>query len=93
MSDHFRTLCIKGLKHCDCIFDISKNCINQSIETSNFPDCLKTLNITPGFKMDDPLEKLNYRPVSNLPLLSKVYERLLYNQLHEFAENILNFIL
>ena len=93
MSNHFRTLRVKELKHCDCISDILKNCIKQSIETSNFPDCLKTLNITPGFKMDDPLDKLDYRPVSNLPLLFKVYQRLLYNQLHEFAENILNFIL
>ena len=48
---------VKILKNCGCIFDILKNCINQSIETSNFPDCLKTDNITSVFKKDDPLGK------------------------------------
>lgn len=55
---------VKILKSCGCIFDIFKNCINQSNETYNFPDCLKAANITPIFKKDDPLDKLNYRPVS-----------------------------
>ena len=41
---------VKILKSCGSIFDIIKNCINQSIETSNFPDCFKTANITPVFK-------------------------------------------
>ena len=36
---------------------------------------------------------MNYRPVSILPLFSKVYEKLIYNQLYEFAENILNSII
>ena len=83
----------KSFKKCGCIFDILKNCINQSIETYNFSDRLKTANITPLFKKDDPLDKLNYIPVSILPLLSKVYEKLTYNQLYEFAENILNSII
>ena len=84
---------VKILKNCGCIFDTLKYCSNQSIETCNFPDCLKTVNITPVFKNDDPLDKLNNRPVSTLPLLFKVYEKLLYNQLYEFAKNILNSII
>ena len=70
---------VKILKNCGCIFDILKNCINQSVETFNFPDCLKRANITPVFKKDNPLENLNHRLVSILPLLSKVYEKLIYN--------------
>lgn len=62
-------------------FEILTNCINQSINTSYFPDCLKTANITPVFKKDEPLKKLNYKRVSVLPLLSKVFERFIYNQL------------
>ena len=54
---------VKILKSCGCIFDILKNCMNQSIETSNFSDWLKAFNITPVFKKDDPLGKLNYKPV------------------------------
>ena len=34
---------VKILKDRGCLFDNLKNCINQSIENSNFPDCLKTL--------------------------------------------------
>ena len=42
---------------------------------------------------DDSLDKENYRPVSILPLLSKAYEKLLYNQLSDYVENIFNVIL
>ena len=47
----------------------------------------------PFFKKDDPLDKANYRPVSILPLISKVYERLIYNQLSECSESFLSHIL
>ena len=64
---------VKILKNCVSTFNILKNCINQSVETSNFLDwktISKTTNITPVFKKDDSLDKLNYRPVSILPLLN-----------------------
>ena len=68
-----------------------KNCINHSIEeTWIFPSSLKLGNITPIFKKDDPLDKSNYRPVSILPLLSKVYEGIIYNQLSQHSEEFLN---
>ena len=84
---------VKTLKSCGCMFDILKNCINQTIEIFNFLDCLKPPNITPVFKKDYPLDKLNYRPVSILPLFSKVYKRFIYNQLYKFTENKLNSII
>ena len=40
-----------------------------------------------------PLDNSNYRPVSMLPLLFKVLQKLIYNQVNEFAENILNSII
>ena len=79
---------VKILKNCGSIFNILKNCINQSVETFNFPDwktVSKTTNITPVFKKDDSFDKLKYRPISILPLLSQVFERLIYNQQYEFA--------
>ena len=54
---------------------------------------LLTKVITPIFKKDDLLDKANYRPVSILPLISKVYERLIYNQLSEYSESFLSHIL
>ena len=44
-----------------------------------YPDGLKIANITPAHKKDQPTNKENYRAVSVLPLLSKVFERLLYD--------------
>ena len=42
----------------------------------------------PPHKKNDPLDKENYRPVSILPIISKVYERTMHNQLSEFFYNI-----
>ena len=68
-------------------------CINKATETGNFPDSLKMANVTPVFKKEDPLDKSNYRPVNILPLLSKVYERVIYNQLSEYSNNFLSVVL
>ena len=58
-----------------------------------FPDSLKIANITPAHKKDEPTNKENYRPVNVLPLLSKVFEKLLYDQLSEYLEKYLNALL
>ena len=84
---------IQILKESEFTFETLTNCINKSIETGYFPDSLKEANITPIFKKDDLLDKSNYRPVSILPLISKVFERLIYNQLSEYTESFLNHIL
>ena len=47
-------------------------------------------DVIPIFKKDDPFEKANYRPISLLPSLSKVYEILIYQQLNAFLENKLS---
>ena len=83
----------KILKECKSAFDIITACINKAIETGNFPDSIKMANVTPVFKKEDPLDKSNHRPVSILPLLSKVYERVIYNQLSEYSNNFLNEVL
>ncbi len=40
----------------------------------------------PVYKKDDPLDKKNYRPVSVLPCLSKLFERVLLEQVNVFFE-------
>ena len=72
---------VQILKESEFTFGILTNCINKSIETGCFPDSLKAANVTPIFKKDDPLDKANYRPVSILPLISKVYESILMHLL------------
>ena len=54
---------------------------------------MKIANITPVHKKGKPTDKENYRPVSVLPLLSKVFERLLYDQLSDYLEKYLNTLL
>ena len=44
-------------------------------------------------KKEDPLDKSNYRPVIILPLLSKVYEKVIHNQLSDYSDSFLNNIL
>ena len=60
--------------------------INLSVDSGAFPDRLKQAQVTPLYKKNDPLEKINYRPVSVLPILSKLYEKVLEIQLSDFFE-------
>ena len=69
------------------------NYINESLTNNKFPDTLKLSDITPVFKKLDPSDKANYRPVSILPLLSKVFEKIMYDQLYEYLEHFLNQLL
>ena len=87
-----REIPTKILKECEFTFEILTQCVNKSFASGEFPDHLKQAYVWPIFKKDDPLDKENYRLVSILPLLSKVYERLLYNRLSEYAEYISNVI-
>ena len=59
--------------------------IHNQINSSLFPPCLKTEDITPIWKKD---LKDNYRPVSILPVLSKLYEISMFKQISELFENI-----
>ena len=84
---------INVLKNCEnCFFDLT-NCINEAIRNNKFPDSLKLSDITPVFKKLDPSDKANYRPVSVLPLLSKVFEKIIYDQLYVYLENFLSELL
>ena len=55
--------------------------INCFIATSSFPSLWKIARISPIPKVDESLSDADYRPVSILPTLSTVFERLVLNQL------------
>ena len=61
--------------------------INNCLKKGVFPDDLKLADIAPIFKKEDSLNKENYRTVSILPHLSKVFERILYKQINSFMKN------
>ena len=52
-----------------------------------FPSELKVANVLPLYKADDDMLFNNYRPVSLLSVLSKVFERIMYNRLISILEN------
>ena len=58
--------------------------INLSIITGVVPDDLKSARVVPLFKKNDNTETGNYRPVSILNIVSKVLERVVYDQFESY---------
>ena len=81
------------LRRFDLCLQALTNCINQSIVSRKFPDSLKFASISLVYKAKDPLDKTNYRPVSVLPLLSKICERLIFDQLSRYANKVFSELL
>ena len=52
---------------------------NTSLETSQFPNLWKVARVSPTLKDGDKTEKSNYRPISVLPVVSRLFERLVFN--------------
>ena len=69
------------------------DCINGALSQGIFPDSLKLANITPVHKKGETTDKENYRPVSVLPLFSKIFEKAIYDQLSQYLEKYLNSLL
>ena len=63
---------------------------NNAIETSTFPEQLKYADVKPVFKKDSRTDKKNYRPISILPNISKIYERCINKQLEEYFQALLS---
>ena len=68
------------------IHSILRLIINQSLITGIFPDKLKTAIVSPIFKgkNTDPHEFGNYRPISLLPAISKIIEKVVHKQLYDY---------
>ena len=62
------------------LFEIFK----ASFEEVIFPEKLKIAKVIPVFKKGDKENVENYRPISILPVFSKVLERIIYNRLYEY---------
>ena len=58
--------------------------INQSLITGIYPDELKTAKVIPLYKKDDKTKCDNYRPISFLRAISKLFEKVVYNQLYDY---------
>ena len=69
------------------------DCVNKSIQDYIFPEVLKQGDVSPVFKKDDSTKKSNYRPISILPTCSKVFEKVLFEQMSPFFEKMFSKLL
>ena len=61
--------------------------INTSIVTGKFPSLWKNATVTPIYKHGDRNDVNNFRPISLLPILSKILEKIVAQQLNNFLES------
>ena len=76
--------------NCDILSHRLQLDFNVSIDNTTFPDNMKYADVTPAHKKGDRTDKSNYRPVSVLPVLSKIFEKLLFTQMNTFMDNKLS---
>ena len=62
------------------------NLINLSISLSSFPDDFKIAKLKPLYKKEAKTKPKNYRPISLLPLISKIIERIIHDQTQVFFD-------
>ncbi len=60
--------------------------VNKSFQVGIFPNKLKVAKVISLFKKGDPELPSNYRPISLLPIFSKLFEKLMYKRLYRFLE-------
>ena len=72
---------------CQAIFHTLSNIFNKAIHEGCFPNAMKLAKVVPLHKGDSVLNVCNYRPISLLPIFSKIFERLIYNRLIKFIDH------
>ena len=68
------------------ITDDYNNCVAIGI----FLECFKTAEVNPTYKKGKPAEKSNYRPISILSKISKIYERLMHDNMSDYFNDVLS---
>ena len=91
-------MCSKKAPGADCItanilmdaVDILKpikELVNNSVLHHDIPNNLENANVTPLYKKYGNIDKKNYRPISVLPSMSKIFQKLMFKQISSFIEN------
>ena len=80
IANHFLKIGLPVIS--DSLCDI----FNLSIATGVFPDSWKVARVAPIFKSGQTDDQSNYRPISVLPVLSRIFEKLIFNQLYKYLD-------
>ena len=67
-----------------------KALFNKTVLTGNFPNELKLSGVTPVLKKENPLKSKNYKPVSVLPVVSKIFQKIMHKQMSLYIDNFLS---
>lgn len=84
-SDGIPCRVIKELKN--LLVDPLTLLINKIIMEGNYPDSLKFATIKPLHKKGDKNDISNYRPIALLPIINKIFERIISNRIQSFLES------
>jgi hypothetical protein len=71
----------------NCLISPITKLFNCAVRQGLFPDQLKKAAVAPIFKKGDAEDINNYRPISVLPIFSKIFERLMLSQIIKFLDN------
>ena len=81
-------LCVRALKAgFPAVGGVILHIVNTCLCTSDYPDSWKHSIIHPIFKSGSPSDPSNYRPISIIPIISKVVERVVQRQLYHYLSS------
>ena len=81
-------ICTKIIRECADLISVSLcDLFGKSLLFGIFPDDWKCARVTPLFKQSEASDLNNYRPISVISGIAKVFERIVYDQLYNFLSN------
>ena len=83
-----KPLCLRLIRECaDIISGRLCDLFNKSLISGIFADDWKCARVTPLFKQGESFDLNNYRPISVISVVAKVFERIVYDQLYNFLSS------
>ena len=83
--DHFTSKFVK--LSAPILIPALEKILNLALKTGVYPDNLKIAKVIPIFKKGDPASVNNYRPISILSTINKIFEKILYARLMKYIDN------